>query len=57
MKDITIIQENIEINLKERDLLFLIDELISFIASYDLREELVDALDFEYDISIVENGE
>ena len=57
MKDITILQENIEINLKERDLLFLIDELISFIASYDLREELVDALDFEYDISIVENGE
>lgn len=55
MKDITILQENIEINLKECDVLQLVDDLISFIASYDLQEELVGDLGLEYDISIVEN--
>ena len=55
MKDITILQETIKINLKECDVLQLVDDLISFIASYDLQEDLVGDLGLEYDISIVEN--
>ncbi len=50
MKEIEIAQEDIKINIKERDLLFLIDDMISFIASYGLQEDLVKELDKDYDI-------
>ena len=54
MKEIEIIQEDIIINVKERDILSLIDDMISFIASYNLQDELVSELAWDYDIKKVD---
>lgn len=54
MKEIEIIQEDIIINVKERDILSLIDDMISFIASYNLQDDLVSELAWDYDIKKVD---